>query len=106
MYLFRLLRNLYAVKTPMLGFRLETGTRTGGIVPGLAAHRAELIGQTGAVTARAELTRRAQAHGVAVSYTDWQGRVIEVTDDTLAAVLGALDDDGGAGPPGRRLPAQ
>ncbi len=100
------MRNLYAVKTPMLGFRLETGTRTGGIVPGLAAHRAELIGQTGAVTARAELTRRAQAHGVAVSYTDWQGRVVEVTDDTLAAVLGALDDDGGAAPAGRRLLAQ
>src|SRR5271156_1771834 len=39
--------------------------------------------QTGAVTARAELTRRAQAHGIAVCYTDWQGRAVEVTDETL-----------------------
>ena len=32
------------------------------------------LGQTSAVTGRAELTRRAQAHGVAVSYQNWRGR--------------------------------
>ncbi len=48
------------------------------------------------MTARSELTRRAQAHGVAVSYTDWQGRLVEVAEETLAAVLDALDDGGGA----------
>jgi 4-alpha-glucanotransferase len=58
------------------------------------------------MTARAELTRRAQAHGVAVSYTDWQGRLVEVADETLAAVLDALDDGGGAAPAGRRPLAQ
>ena len=46
------------------------------------------------MTARAELTRRAQAHGVAVSYQNWRGRVVEVADETLAAVLAALGDDG------------
>ncbi len=65
------------------------------------ARCAERIGQTGAVTARAELTRRAQAHGVAVCYADWRGRVVEVADQTLAAVLDALDSGGGA-PAGRR----
>jgi 4-alpha-glucanotransferase len=54
------------------------------------------------VTARAELTRRAQAHGVAASYTDWQGRVVEVADETLTAVLDALDGNGGAASGGRR----
>jgi 4-alpha-glucanotransferase len=49
-------------------------------------------GHTGAVTGRAELIRRAQAQGVAVSYQNWRGRVVEVTDETLAAVLEALDD--------------
>jgi 4-alpha-glucanotransferase len=29
---------------------------------------------------------------VAVAYQDWRGRVVEVSDETLAAVLGALDD--------------
>jgi 4-alpha-glucanotransferase len=48
------------------------------------------------MTARAELTRRAVAHGVAVSYQDWQGRLLEVPDDTLAAVLNRL---GGSDPP-------
>src|SRR5689334_24415152 len=42
------------------------------------------------MTGRAELTRRAQAHGVAVSYQNWRGRHVEVPDETLAAVLGAL----------------
>jgi 4-alpha-glucanotransferase len=44
------------------------------------------------MTGRAELTRRAQAHGVAVSYQNWRGRHVEVPDETLAAVLGALGD--------------
>jgi 4-alpha-glucanotransferase len=42
------------------------------------------------VTARAELIRRAQEHGVAVSYHNWRGRPVEVSDETLAAVLDAL----------------
>ena len=46
------------------------------------------------MTGRAELTRRAQAHGVAVSYRDWRGCMVRVADETLAAVLSALDDDG------------
>jgi 4-alpha-glucanotransferase len=45
------------------------------------------------VTGRAELIRRAEAHGVAVAYQDWRGRVVEVADQTLAAVLDALDDE-------------
>ncbi|HEY2262796.1 MAG TPA: 4-alpha-glucanotransferase [Streptosporangiaceae bacterium] len=44
------------------------------------------------MTGRAELTRRAQAHGVAVSYQNWRGRHVDVPDETLAAVLGALGD--------------
>jgi 4-alpha-glucanotransferase len=42
------------------------------------------------VTARAELIRRAQEHGVAVSYHDWRGRPVDVSDETLAAVLDTL----------------
>jgi hypothetical protein len=52
------------------------------------------FGQTGAMTGRAELTRRAQAQGVAVSYQNWRGQVAEVADEMLAAVLDALGDDG------------
>src|SRR6266704_2737959 len=44
------------------------------------------------MTGRAELTRRAQAHGVAVSYQNWRGRLVEVPDETLAAVLDSLGD--------------
>ena len=47
-------------------------------------------GHTSAVTGRAELIRRARAHGVAVSYQDWRGRAVEVSDETLVAVLEAL----------------
>ena len=43
------------------------------------------------MTARTELTRRALAHGVAVSYQNWQGRLVEVSDETLAAVLDAAE---------------
>src|SRR2546429_8377757 len=58
-------------------------------------------GQTSAVTGRAELTRRAQAHGVAVSYRNWRGQPVEVPDETLAAVLAALgDNEAPAKPPG------
>jgi 4-alpha-glucanotransferase len=45
------------------------------------------------VTARAELIRRAQERGIAVSYRDWRGRTVEVSDQSLAAVLDALGDD-------------
>jgi len=38
--------------------------------------------------------RRAQAHGVAVSYHDWRGRFVEVADETLAAVLDVLAPGG------------
>jgi 4-alpha-glucanotransferase len=64
------------------------------------------------VTGRAELTRRARDLGVAVAYQDWKGRLVEVADETLAAVLGAIGDtgrpagSGNAGPPtGRGDPA-
>jgi 4-alpha-glucanotransferase len=56
--------------------------------PGL--RRARAIRDTGAVTGRAELVRRAHAHGVATSYRDWRGRLVEVADETLAAVLAAV----------------
>jgi 4-alpha-glucanotransferase len=67
-----------------------TGLRLGFVWTGIP------VGQTGAMTGRAELARRAQAHGVAVSYQNWRGRHVEVPDETLAAVLGAL---GGYEPP-------
>ncbi len=63
-----------------------TGLRLGRAWSGIP------LGQTSAMTGRAELTRRAQAHGVAVSYQNWRGRHVEVPDETLAAVLGALGD--------------
>src|SRR5438067_12130082 len=68
-----------------------TGLRLG---PG---RRRKPVGQTGAVTGRAELTRRAEAHGVAVSYQNWRGRHVEVPVDTLVAVLAALGERGEAG---------
>ena len=76
--------------TPMTAVRLEPGQGR------------RLVGQTGAVTGRAELTRRAQAHGVAVSYQNWRGRLVEVPDETLAVVLGALGD--AASPGGHSVP--
>jgi 4-alpha-glucanotransferase len=51
------------------------------------------------MTRRAELVRRAHAHGVAVSYRDWRGRVVEVADETLDAVLRAIGDDGALAAP-------
>ncbi len=72
--------SLLPLETVMTGLWLESGQ--GGC----------RLGQTGAVTGRAELTRRAQAHGVAVSYRNWRGLPVEVPDETLAAVLAALGD--------------
>jgi 4-alpha-glucanotransferase len=40
---------------------------------------------------------------VAVSYTNWRGRVVDVTDETLSAVLEALDDE--RGPAAAKAPA-
>ena len=62
-----------------------------------------------------ELIRLAGLHGVAARYTDWRGREVAVSPDTLAAVLGALGVDAStpgavrdglerAGEPGRALP--
>ena len=51
------------------------------------------------MTGRAELIRRAEAHGVAVSYRNWRGHHVEVPDETLAAVLDALYPLGGNDPP-------
>jgi 4-alpha-glucanotransferase len=48
------------------------------------------------VTQHDDLRRRAQAHGVAVSYQDWRGRELSVSDETLARVLEALGDSGSA----------
>ena len=67
-----------------------TGPRLGRVGSGIT------LGHTGAMTGRAELERRARAHGVAVAYHNWRGRQVEVPDETLAAVLGAL---GGYEPP-------
>src|SRR5260370_1432673 len=57
------------------------------------------------MTGRAELTRRAQAHGVAVSYQNWRGRLVEVPDETLAAVLDSLGDFEPPATQSARLPA-
>src|ERR1700760_2175034 len=82
MYGTRCLRFPLLVKTRLTGLRLGPGRN------GIA------FGQTSAMTGRAELTRRAQAHGVAVSYQNWRGRHVEVPDETLAAVLAALGEHG------------
>ncbi len=37
------------------------------------------------------------AHGVAVSYQNWRGRLVEVSDETLAAVMDTMGDDEGPG---------
>ena len=63
------------------------------------------LGHTGAMTTRAELTGRARAHGVAVSYLNWQGRLVEVPGETLEAVLGALGDAPLAPPSGPAVQA-
>jgi 4-alpha-glucanotransferase len=48
----------------------------------------------------AQLRRRAEAHGVTTAYRDWQGRKIQVGDQTLEAVLAVL----GVTPPARARP--
>src|SRR2546425_8457699 len=50
----------------------------------------------------AQLRRRAEARGVTTAYRDWQGRRIQVRDETLESVLAAL---GYAPPPARPRPA-
>jgi 4-alpha-glucanotransferase len=41
-----------------------------------------------------ELRRRAAELGVSVSYWDWQGREVVVSDQTLAAIVAVLEDTG------------
>jgi 4-alpha-glucanotransferase len=49
----------------------------------------------------AQLRRRAEARGVTTAYRDWQGRKVQVGDQTLEAVLAVL---GAAAPPARAQP--
>jgi len=49
----------------------------------------------------AQLRRRAEARGVTTAYRDWQGRKVQVSDQTLGAVLAVL---GSAPPPARARP--
>src|SRR5260221_5703732 len=42
------------------------------------------------------LTRRAEAAGIAPCYRDWSGQQVEVSAETLAAILDALDNVPGA----------
>jgi 4-alpha-glucanotransferase len=39
-----------------------------------------------------EIRRRAVAHGIATSYQDWRGRPVEVSEQTLEAILAALGE--------------
>ena len=48
------------------------------------------------------LRRRAQARGVVTSYRDWRNRPVDVSDETLAAVLAALDTGPAGTPPAPR----
>jgi 4-alpha-glucanotransferase len=41
------------------------------------------------------LIRRAEAAGIATRYLDWRGQQVEVSAETLAAILDALDSEGG-----------
>jgi len=51
------------------------------------------------------LIRRAEAAGIAPSYLDWRGQRVEVSDETLTAILDALDSvPGGSGEPGANEP--
>jgi 4-alpha-glucanotransferase len=49
-----------------------------------------------------ELTRRAEAAGIVPRYRDWRGQWVEVSEQTLAAILDALGD----GPPRPHPPAR
>src|SRR5258708_13022198 len=42
------------------------------------------------------LIRRAEAAGIAASYMDWHDQQVEVSDETLIAILDALDSAPGA----------
>ena len=55
-----------------------------------------------------ELRRRAEALGVQVTYRDWQGRETTVPDETLEAIVAALEDvlPGTPGGPPARRPAR
>jgi len=50
--------------------------------------------------ASAQLRRRAEARGVTTAYRDWRGRRVQVSDETLMAVLDALGPDPSAPGPG------
>jgi hypothetical protein len=56
-----------------------------------------------------ELRQRAAGLGVSVSYWDWRGHEVTVPDDTLAAIVAALEDapalDGGFTPPEASAPS-
>ena len=45
-----------------------------------------------------ETRRRAEAYGVATSYRDWHDRRVEVADETLDAIVSALESPGGRPP--------
>jgi 4-alpha-glucanotransferase len=49
----------------------------------------------------AELIRRAEAAGIAPRYRDWRDQDVEVSAETLTAILDALDSVPGAAGPGR-----
>ena len=49
-----------------------------------------MLGTIGSMT-DPELIRRAEAAGVAPYYSDWRRERVEVGEDTLAAILDALD---------------
>ena len=65
-------------------------------------------GRLSAGEQRAELRRRAAELGVSVSYWDWQGHEVIVSDETLAAIVAALEDapppDAAFGAPGAVAP--
>ncbi len=56
-----------------------------------------------------ELRQRAAGLGVSVSYWDWRGQEVTVPDETLAAIVAALEDappvDGGSTPPQAAAPS-
>jgi 4-alpha-glucanotransferase len=61
-------------------------------------------GDHGRVTS-AQLRRRAEARGVTTAYRDWLDRRVQVSDDTLMAVLDALGPDSPGPGLGRGTPA-
>jgi 4-alpha-glucanotransferase len=55
----------------------------------------EDTGDTAEEPAESALVELAHAYGIATEYWDWQGQHVRVADDTLRAVLAALDVDAG-----------